>query len=500
MPKKQKKKKDKKNKDKKERKQKSQEAKAERTTKKVMNEDGEDIDAILTNLTSKRTKGDKAVITEAKNPSPRCNGTLVAHPTSDKLYLYGGEYFDGKVTTTFGDLFVCNLANMDFKKIDAPNPPLPRNSHQAVISARQGGQMWVYGGEFTSPKGNFRHYRDLWVFELKTNTWTEVRSKGAPSQRSGHRMIALPNKLIVFGGFYDSGKHITNYNDLHVFNLEDMTWSEIKQPSSGRDWPPARAGHQFILHAKSNTAILYGGVRMEVKTKESNTHYMNDIWSLNLETFKWSKVRAKGAAPNPRAGMTMAMHKDRAILFGGSTDIESELDFDTTCHSDLFSFAPANSMFNTVVPKKGVAPHPRRHAQMVVKGNKLVVFGGVLEQKKKEITLNDWQLLDLKKLDAWETLIGMDIEAQEWLGSDDDEQAEEEEGSEPEEDFEEPEDPNAEVAEEDIPMDNENLREFFARSKEFWTKIAQEQNGEANPKALRKLAFELCKDRFEEYE
>lgn len=317
-------------------------------------------------------------------------------------------------------------------------------------------------------------------------------------------MIALPNKLIVFGGFYDNGKAIINYNDLHVFDLSSMTWSEVKRPSKGTQWPNPRAGHQFMLHSGTNSAILYGGVRMEVKSKETkeakNTSYFNDCWKLDLSNYSWSKVRAKGAAPNPRAGMTMAIHRERAVVFGGSTDIESEFDFATTCHNDLFSLSLGErNVWNEVKVQKG-APLPRRHAQMVVKGNNLIVFGGVLEQKKKEITLNDWYSLDLKKQNAWKPLVEMDLSSQVWLASDDEEEKEES-GSEPEEIVEEV-DPNAEVVDVDVPMDNESLKEYFARSREYWVKFVQDQadGEEISPKALKRLAFQQCKDRFEEYE
>ena len=137
---------------------------------------------------------------ECPPPSPRCNATLAAHPVKEELVLLGGEYFNGKSNTTFGDLFTFNPAKSEFRHVASPNAPLPRNSHQAVVIPRFGGQMWVFGGEYTSPKGDFRHYRDLWVLSLATMEWEEVRQRGAPSQRSGHRMAAHGNKLYVFGG------------------------------------------------------------------------------------------------------------------------------------------------------------------------------------------------------------------------------------------------------------------------------------------------------------
>jgi hypothetical protein len=60
------------------------------------------------------------------------------------------------------------------------------------------------GGEFCSPsQSQFKHYRDLWTFNLATHQWTQIESPKNvaadkwPSARSGHRMFVrtLFNKL-----------------------------------------------------------------------------------------------------------------------------------------------------------------------------------------------------------------------------------------------------------------------------------------------------------------
>ena len=50
-------------------------------------------------------------------------------------------------------------------------------------------------------------------------------SAGAgPSARSGHRMVLYKHKILVFGGFYDSGFETKYFGDLHAFDLEQMAW------------------------------------------------------------------------------------------------------------------------------------------------------------------------------------------------------------------------------------------------------------------------------------
>jgi len=71
------------------------------------------------------------------------------------------------------------------------------------------GFYYVFGGEFTSPnQERFHHYKDLWRCELATNQWEQLNLKGAPSARSGHRCALYKSKLVLFGGFFDSGKQV----------------------------------------------------------------------------------------------------------------------------------------------------------------------------------------------------------------------------------------------------------------------------------------------------
>lgn len=37
------------------------------------------------------------------------------------------------------------------------------------------GELWVFGGEFTSPsETQFYHYKDLWCFSLAEKKWEKV--------------------------------------------------------------------------------------------------------------------------------------------------------------------------------------------------------------------------------------------------------------------------------------------------------------------------------------
>lgn len=75
--------------------------------------------------------------------------------------------------------------------------------------------------------------QDLWRLDLTTNVWEQLNLKGGPSPRSGHRMVLYKHKLFVFGGFYDTLREVRYFDDLHVLDLDEMKWTEVKQKPGG---------------------------------------------------------------------------------------------------------------------------------------------------------------------------------------------------------------------------------------------------------------------------
>ena len=189
---------------------------------------GDDIDAILASIKLLDLRQTTVEIQEdCPKPSPRCNVTWTPTLTQkpEEIVLFGGEVVDGDgKTNVFSDLFRYDVAKNKWRRVKAPNSPPPRSAHQAVAN---GGYIYIFGGEFTSPsQERFHHYRDLWRLDLQENTWENLPNKNGPSARSGHRLVSHPKgkSLLLFGGFYDTGHEIKYYNDLWELVLETMVW------------------------------------------------------------------------------------------------------------------------------------------------------------------------------------------------------------------------------------------------------------------------------------
>ncbi|PWA33033.1 hypothetical protein CCH79_00013048 [Gambusia affinis] len=313
-------------------------AKMEKKVSKRSKREEEDLEALISEFQNLDSKKTQVVETNCSPPAPRLNASLSAHPEKDELILFGGEFFNGKKTFLYNDLFFYNIKKNSWVKSDIPNPPPPRCSHQG------GGQLWLFGGEFASPNGEqFYHYKDLWVLHLATHTWENIKAAGGPSGRSGHRMVLSKRQLLVFGGFHESTRDFIYYNDVHAFSLDTFSWSRLTPSGSA---PSPRSACQMTASPDGAGVIIYGGyskVRVKKDVEKGSIH--SDMFLLKRdgkegqEKWSWSRLSPSGSKPPPRSGFSLAVGPaGRAVLFGGVCDEEEEESLEGDFYNDLYLY------------------------------------------------------------------------------------------------------------------------------------------------------------------
>lgn len=180
--------------EKKQRQEKKAEKKAKVKASKVDGSDAEDVDldAVLEEYKKQQEQFLKVTETVVDGPPrPRAASCFLASPSnSNQLLLFGGEYFNGALATFYNDLFIYYVDRDEWRCVTSPNAPLPRSGHAWCRGGNQSNSVYLFGGEFSSPKqGTFYHYNDFWRLEPSTREWTRIETKGkSPPARSGHRM------------------------------------------------------------------------------------------------------------------------------------------------------------------------------------------------------------------------------------------------------------------------------------------------------------------------
>lgn len=496
----------------------------------------EDIDVLLQEFTVQEV---------VDFPTRRANASLTLASTGD-LFLFGGEHFNGNKVQMFNTLFKYAIDKNRWSAVPvAPGnaEPSPRSSHQIAATHNF---LFMFGGEFISPnETSFFHYKDFWMFDLKTLVWDKLDVKPPPA-RSGHRMVAWKHLLVLFGGFYDTNKDTRYYDDLWVFDTNTYEWSKLDIPEPR---PTPRSGFQFLVNGEQ--IFLYGGFcRVYAKGKKPISNVYTDIWTLkmnvNVASIKWERRKKTGGRPpGPRCGGTTIAFKGRGIMFGGVSDVkEDEETLESICHADVYQLSlDANKWFplDMRVSKKAIhenevenepdveippAPCPRFNSMLAISKNTLYLFGGIWEHLEKEITLNDMWSLNLDKMNGWNCLYADEYWKAEWLedsssSSDNDEFSDSDDGEDDaslssnlksdavvSEDFDDTKSVSSTLTDREErkrqaaialipePTPGESLGIYFDRTKIEWQLLIQDESEQVG-KALRKEAFDFARELFQ---
>lgn len=323
-------------------------------------------------------------------PLPRANATLTWYDQDDLtasmsskkkaqqsqlLYLFGGEYYDGVEHVVLNQLLQYNVAKKEWKRILSPIAPPPRCAHSCVYYQHA---LYVFGGE-RATADDYYHYKDLWKFDLITNTWHEIKVPKVgtiPTARSGHAAVVWNHYMIVFGGFFEAAPTKQRnqapprwFNDVTVLDLQTLTWLDIPHSKLTARPEPRSACNVVLIHddrilvhggfsklsakqtavsSSSSSSSLsrptdpIGGMEAAVASPETKVH--TDAWILHLKPLfqhkppTWERLTSSvqrrnhsvtaSKNPNGRAGTSAVAlvqpttKKSQMLVFGGVVDKE----------------------------------------------------------------------------------------------------------------------------------------------------------------------------------
>lgn len=372
--------------EKKQKQEKKAEKKAKVKSAKVDGSDAEDVDLDAVLEEYKKQQEAFVKITEAvaeAPPRPRGHGCFMASPSnSNQLLLFGGEYFNGALATFFNDLSIYYIDRDEWRCVTSPNAPLPRSGHAWCRGGNQANYVYLFGGEFSSPKqGTFYHYNDFWRLEPATREWLRLEPKGkTPPARSGHRMTYYKQYIVLFGGFQDQSNSTRYLADLWLYDTVNFVWHSPTLPPAQLK-PEARSSFTLLPHDQG--AVLYGGYSRVKATVAAGKQSKGggggggqktalrpmvhqDCFFLRITppgpdappnappTVRWEKRKKPANTPHPtRAGATMAFHKGRGIMFGGVHDVEeSEEGMESEFFNQLFAWNVERNRFFPLALRK----------------------------------------------------------------------------------------------------------------------------------------------------
>ncbi|XP_020602771.1 rab9 effector protein with kelch motifs-like isoform X2 [Orbicella faveolata] len=211
--------------------------------------------------------------------------------------------------------------------------PCIRVGHTCTFVGGEPRRVLVIGG--ANPDGSFA---DVYSLDLEKGKWETVETCGSPpSPRTCHNMVSIGSKFFVFGGGL-SGPDPVPDTTVHVFNAEDSSWS---QPDVSGSLPCARHGHVSV--AVGTDIYIHGGM--------AGTNIFDDVYKFNTVSHTWSKLQPRGSVPSSRTAHAAACVGKKIFIHGGMSSIGTALD-------DMFSL-DTETLRWTRTPIDGPSPAPR---------------------------------------------------------------------------------------------------------------------------------------------
>ncbi|KAI5658783.1 hypothetical protein M9H77_27576 [Catharanthus roseus] len=243
---------------------------------------------------------DQWVAPPVSGPRPKARYEHGAAVIDDKMYVFGGNH-NGRYLS---DLQALDLKSWTWSKVEvkagseaSPTAVTPCAGHSLI--AWEGNKLLSIGGHSKDPLESMQ----VKVFDLQTSCWSTLKTYGKPPvSRGGHSVTFVGSSLVIFGG-EDAKRSLLN--DLHILDLETMTWDEIDTLGVP---PSPRSDHAAAVHAERYLLIFGGG---------SHATCFNDLHVLDLQTMEWSRPTQQGDIPSARAGHAGAAVGENWFIVGG---------------------------------------------------------------------------------------------------------------------------------------------------------------------------------------
>lgn len=330
------------------------------------------------------------------SPFPRYRHAASAI-SSDKneIFLMGGL----KEGSVFGDTWKVTpevgagniIRGFTAQHLEVANSTLPpaRVGHSSVLC---GNAFIIYGGDTVDTDYNGYPDDNFYMFNINNYKYTiplHVLSK--PRGRYGHligvaSLSATSSRLYLFGGQLENDV----FNDLYYFELTNFKlpkarW-ELVEPLNNFKPPPV-TNHTMSIY--KNKIYIFGGVY-------NNEKVCNDLWCFDTLINKWVQVPTTGDVPLPVNEHSATIVGDRLYVYGGN-DFSGAI-YETLYSLDLHTFKW--SKLSKDLSANGPGPRCGHSMSYIPKLNQLIIMGG---------DKNDFIYSDPENFETYENFDGQEL-------------------------------------------------------------------------------------------
>ncbi|KAG0324823.1 hypothetical protein BG000_002032, partial [Podila horticola] len=372
------------------------------------------------------------------------------------LVMFGGFYDNYVDTRYYDDLWVFDTLEYKWIKVELPDQMIKPAARSGFSFIPCNDGVILYGGyckEYTKgqrPKGVV--HTDTWLLKMNVDPklirWEKKKkSASSPSARSGCAMAPYKNRAVLFGGVYDDDVNeetleSTFYNELYTYQIDTGRWfpMNLKRPKTAKKKKSKKSKQGGRGGADAGQdGDEESGKREKQKWEESTDEEFDygDFEESDNEGGAQEKDTPQDQPLTPQEVSTPA---------SPAPEPEEEDPLATKDALAAAALAAAGILPKSAAPtpevvveeiKKPVKmgrfgrpkeddededeeeplmPCPRYNPMLAVQKSTLFIFGGILEVRDREYTLDDFFSLNLDKMTEYICLRESEFESQLWLG------------------------------------------------------------------------------------
>lgn len=225
-------------------------------------------------------------MTSGSRPTERSTPAVAALRKS--VYVFGGvkDDFSTFQNTFYNDLYRFDTSTDTWFLLSPKGSLPPARAFAASVAAEDRGLVFLFGGANYNPTfSNFTAYNDLWVYNVAKNTWKQLQPVNTgPVGRSRPNLWIVGDRLYLFGGITAS---FNTLNDLWVYDQKTNAWTELV-PNGTPSAPPPRHEALSGTQPRRDKLTVYGGETIDATGNFQAP--LNDTWEFDLRTNTWTEV------------------------------------------------------------------------------------------------------------------------------------------------------------------------------------------------------------------
>ncbi|RZC52499.1 hypothetical protein C5167_020923 [Papaver somniferum] len=299
---------------------------------------------------------------------PKARYEHAAAVVQDSMHVFGGNH-NGRY---LNDLQVLDFRSLTWSKVEVSAKPDSSEVSPVPLPPCAGHSLIPWENKLISIAGHTKDPTEtitVKAFDLQSSTWSTLRTYGEPPiSRGGQSVTLVGTTLVIFGG-EDASRSLLN--DLHILDLETMTWDDIDTVGMP---PSPRSDHAAAVHAERYLLIFGGG---------SHATCFNDLHVLDLETMEWSRPKQQGSIPTPRAGLAGVTVGENWFIVGGGDNKSGA--------SETVVLNMSTLVWSVVTTVQGRVPIASEGLSLVVSSYNsediLVAFGGYNGRYNNEVNI-----------------------------------------------------------------------------------------------------------------